>query len=1108
MSTPPLDTDAPLRAYLRPLASSLVPPSSPVIRSFLSTATASLDLTPLETGHAERNIDFWDARALPQGPMNDPRRAEGERWEMSEGQVGEAKAARRRWVEQKRAADEDARVELAPWPASYKLSDDIILSRHAQLASRAAPAPAAGDAKQQLAALAGPPPDELMPEPDEALLKMDAMPDVEEGLDLKLQGSLADFAYLRSARAQHKDRVKAATEPLFKDEERLPLAAFPRSPSPRLGSPPLFARRAAHALPSVDEDKTRSQLVLTSDISDLPSSPRGRGVSMEEWNREEGIPPVPLSPSEVHAAAAARELTLWSSDPPAPRLGGDGVEEDYVLEKPLFPRPRQRWGGEFDLAALIKPPEADDDEVDELDSDGEDDLARLAGSAAGKSVRELLASDDTVGEGLREEAGDVAQLRLKVPSLDNPLSTLPSPPTIPSLPDFATSSPSPFALAPLPGLRSLSIALPWDFLPASSSAVQGSLKELVDEPEGKEEERLRRKARGWRKGLLEGMEGGEEGLVGGWPGREEEEEEEERSARNPHAGQAQAEEPAKEGDKASTAGDVEQDEDSEMQVCTVDQGGGTVLGERDLQGGSRAGPVLAAHEPTAALAASPQREHGTVCALPAAQRSTAAVTPVVACSRPPAPTTTAVAPPPPPALFTSSSPGGFVFLPSSPSPVRQEPVEAVEAVEETAEVHEETASRAATRTASPPETGEQQPWSGTQQAPPSSALDSLVAARLSRQVEKAKPSASRSSTSAALDRFLLARGKAVAPSPSSSPRVPAAAPSTSERPPSPHSSPPPGSIPFTIPPFLASPSSIAVPRTASLRVVAFDALFQQREHLRALRDEGILPVHRPSRFPSAAGVSTEPHLILDARTAVLIVPLPSLIGNARRPAEEAPSAATPAPGCAREAVITTLLRLLRRFDQILLVLEERQTRVGTAKTYSWTPPVLNALQVLADGLADLEGGEGGVQVALSKGERDTAGIVRRFAEWLEREQEDEGARPPVDVWGEREWLTEDPSQDETALLLHLPDLNELSTQLVLATSSVNEFAGMSAEDRLALYGSLLGEARVNRISAILASLSHPAPSSAYGSSHPSCGDLPANLSFAALPPSSDFSKEF
>lgn len=272
------------------------------------------------------------------------------------------------------------------------------------------------------------------------------------------------------------------------------------------------------------------------------------------------------------------------------------------------------------------------------------------------------------------------------------------------------------------------------------------------------------------------------------------------------------------------------------------------------------------------------------------------------------------------------------------------------------------------------------------------------------------------SSAAALDRFLAARGQAALASTEPETRAAPPAPSTvvEPAPPSAHSSPPPGAIPFTSPPFLSRAHLPHSSLDQPVRIITFDALLHMRPHLAALRRQSFLAFHRSSRFPADPRRTLEPHLIVDPRSAALFVRLDALVSNVVR-VDEPMVGSLPRP----EAVMTTLARLAARFDRVLVVLEESGQRIGGVKRYGFTPPVLAALQQLASELAELEGGRHGVEIALSKGAEHSATLVRRWADYLREEDEaasvEEGL-PVLELWGGRAWLSEDPSPVRPACL--------------------------------------------------------------------------------------------
>ncbi|BGP23150.1 hypothetical protein JCM10295v2_002044 [Rhodotorula toruloides] len=331
------------------------------------------------------------------------------------------------------------------------------------------------------------------------------------------------------------------------------------------------------------------------------------------------------------------------------------------------------------------------------------------------------------------------------------------------------------------------------------------------------------------------------------------------------------------------------------------------------------------------------------------------------------------------------------------------------------------------------------------------------------------PFASTWSMTNALDNFLAARGAKV------STEITQSQPLKQRGVPAPtetafalqqRSSPPPGIIPFAAPPFIAHSSHFRSTRDA-IRVVGFDSIFQMRSHFLALQQNGILPVHRPSRFAASSFEILEPHLIVHPTTAVLYVKLASVIGNA------VPSESAVSTSARTEPIFTTIARLSERFDRLAVILEEQQTRVGLVKSYSFTPPVLEALKQLTIALSGYRDGQHGIKLVLSKGASHSAELTRRFVDWLRSEDAGREDLPVLDRWEERSWLQDDPTEGEATLLQQF-DLNELSASAILAIASLNDFLGMSPNDRRAIFGSAVGVDRIDRISHALDGQSRPA----------------------------------
>ncbi|GAA5838430.1 hypothetical protein JCM11251_004936 [Rhodosporidiobolus azoricus] len=233
--------DRTYRAYLRDLALSLLPPSISLLPSqLLALASSSLSLTlasPLEWAHPEKDIDFWDAR---RAMAQEWEKGRGERLEVGRETVEGMKEVRRKWVEGVKAVEGEEIGEGAKSFGSFPLlpflSDEYLLPRTSLLATAPAPHPAVGgeaEAKSLLVSLAGPAPAKVFPKADERLKEMDAMGDVEQGLDLKLAATKEEIEYIKQARTTFRASGKQVLlEDLLGEEgDQSRRAEYPRAPA-------------------------------------------------------------------------------------------------------------------------------------------------------------------------------------------------------------------------------------------------------------------------------------------------------------------------------------------------------------------------------------------------------------------------------------------------------------------------------------------------------------------------------------------------------------------------------------------------------------------------------------------------------------------------------------------------------------------------------------------------------------------------------------------------------------------------------------------------------------------------------------------------------------
>ncbi|BGP46439.1 hypothetical protein JCM10450v2_002283 [Rhodotorula kratochvilovae] len=1000
------------RAYLHACASQLVPPSSPLLSALLPSALPAPS-RPLTPLPTGHAARSIDFWDERWLGEWEAEREREDKWEMSRAQVEELKRARREYAEAVKALGEENEA-MPDLLESWTFPPR--LGDDVVLSRRQMQGWQAGmpafDPHKAMVALADPKPKHLLPRPDAALLAMDAAPDFDEAFELKLTADAEQVTALRDARQRHSSRALQALA--ARD------AADARDEDLADCAPSSFPRLGSPPIfPRAPS--------LTTRLDELQLDPFG-GLLPSERSDFPSSPRGPVSPTRP-----APPPHIWSSSPA--KLP---PKNDFELEPPVFGRARQaalpRVQG-FDAARLADLLKDDAPETDQLDMDDDDDGAPGCGGRArgDAGAREVFASDDTLGDPPVGEGPEELLVvgRIKPPSLPPPLSAL-RPAFPPPLASLASSAPSPslWALKPLTGLRALTLELSWQaWVIPREETLESVAVGAPDEEECGDEEVERA---GW--GALLRAEDEEE--VHEWEApshRWERSEDEEMVPRVPATDLVQENDGGEAHDGSPTLASQ----------------GGLLSTFETLEDGVDIGET-----PAFSLTDSPTHFEPLPLSSQIAPCSPAPAPPHLAPS--PIQTYSATADP-------ASDSSDFTFIDLPPLPPR----EGVPS----RRTDEGDASFAAGRASSERGSVAECPPSNLARRP-RDPLDKPTA-----RLEKANTPGPSWSNAAALDRFLALRGRSTA----AEVAIPAAAPPVARAPslqpaPQPHSSPPPGSIPFPLPPFLASSSGLPFPSPSPVRVIAFDALFQMRAHLAALQQQALVPVHRSSRFPPTPHETHESHLLVDARSGVLFLRLDALVGNAVRTETSAPQR--------QEAIFSTLARLSGRKDRLLVVFEEGTQRIAGVRRYAYTPPVLAALVQLADALSTLQGGAHGVEVALSKGAEHSAELVRRWVEYLrmedERERKEQGT-PVLELWGARDWLAEDPTPDEAALL-ELEDMNELSACVVLGVCSANDFLGLSAQDRSASFSRLLGADRVGRISRLLASRQPPSAASQTSSS--------------------------
>ncbi|KAM0754972.1 hypothetical protein T439DRAFT_345723 [Meredithblackwellia eburnea MCA 4105] len=161
------------------------------------------------------------------------------------------------------------------------------------------------------------------------------------------------------------------------------------------------------------------------------------------------------------------------------------------------------------------------------------------------------------------------------------------------------------------------------------------------------------------------------------------------------------------------------------------------------------------------------------------------------------------------------------------------------------------------------------------------------------------------------------------------------------------------------------------------KIIATTQLLQRREHFAALKDAGFSLVDRssPNLIRDKYRI-LEPDLIVDGKTCVIFQPLLRIVNNVERSDELSPNAEFKRP----EALLTTVTRLSKQFESIFLVLEEApRGSAPSARGFSYTPPVLSALATLSQRLDTLSFE---VQLALSTNPTESSAFTRQLVAFL------------------------------------------------------------------------------------------------------------------------------
>jgi hypothetical protein len=208
----------------------------------------------------------------------------------------------------------------------------------------------------------------------------------------------------------------------------------------------------------------------------------------------------------------------------------------------------------------------------------------------------------------------------------------------------------------------------------------------------------------------------------------------------------------------------------------------------------------------------------------------------------------------------------------------------------------------------------------------------------------------------------------------------------------------PPSVPsLPLPAFLRDDAE-ATARAAPLRVVAFDPVFQRREHVRALEAHQLQLVHRSPRHPDRS----LPDLIIDPTTCIAMCRLVDLM-KTNQPQKDSSAAAGDRPN----TITARVEGIAQEYEHVVLILEEQHQRVAGVRVSSYSKPVLDALDRFGARVDDLRSRGVLVDVALSRSPEHSARIVAQLVTYkasnLPRDV------PALDLWSDRLWLTSDPT---------------------------------------------------------------------------------------------------
>ncbi|KAG5637317.1 hypothetical protein H0H81_005010 [Sphagnurus paluster] len=201
-------------------------------------------------------------------------------------------------------------------------------------------------------------------------------------------------------------------------------------------------------------------------------------------------------------------------------------------------------------------------------------------------------------------------------------------------------------------------------------------------------------------------------------------------------------------------------------------------------------------------------------------------------------------------------------------------------------------------------------------------------------------------------------------------------------------------------------------------------------------------------------------VIIDSETAIIFTPLLSLPADSKE-------------------LLENLSAQTWRYKRLLIVFEgyqasrsfrtmspskEKQGCGGQLDLYAYTPPILKAIKKFRRGLGIAEGcGKKAVECEVWYGFANSVREAAIYARWFGNEAEKADLTQGA-VWGARDWMDIDESEDEGPLASFL-GMNRFSASIVLCQVSLQEFVDMGSESRSEIVGPFVGREAINMLNA-------------------------------------------